>query len=250
MLPSELVHKRMGHKELDFSRRADLHELMDEPCDREVLRACLRDLARVNQWFLGYRPVLDWLKGMSRASRNGPLRILDVGCGYGDGLRRIENWAREFGVAVKLTGLDLNPDAVAIAVEATLPGSAIQWLATDVFEHKMAEPAHLVVSSLFTHHLPDGDVVRFVRWMEAHAELGWFVNDLSRAPIPYHLFRWFSRAARLHPFVQHDGPVSFLRAFVADDWRRLCSLAGLGDDQIEILHYKPARLCVSRRKSR
>ena len=40
----------------DFSRRAQLTELMDEPCSREQLRACLRDLARVNRWFMGYRP--------------------------------------------------------------------------------------------------------------------------------------------------------------------------------------------------
>jgi hypothetical protein len=103
---------------------------------------------------------------------------------------------------------------------------------------------------LFAHHLSDEDVVRFVRWMEMNAELGWFINDLSRAPIPYHLFRWFSKAAGLHPFVQHDGPVSFLRAFVPDDWRRLCAAAGLKRDAIEIVSYKPARLCVSRRNGR
>ena len=214
------------------------------------MRETLRDLARVNRWFLGYRPVLEWLRRISRGRTNEPLRILDVGCGYGDGLRRIERWAREFGVAVDLTGLDLNPDTVAIAAEATLPDSAIHWVADDVFEHRMREPAHLIVSSLFTHHLPDGEVVRFVQWMETYAELGWFVNDLSRAPVPYHLFRWFSKAAGLHPYVQHDGPVSFLRAFVAEDWRRLCAAAGLRHDQVEVMNYKPARLCVSRRKLR
>ena len=114
----------------------------------------------------------------------------------------------------------------------------------------MSRPAHLIVSSLFTHHLLDDDVVRFVQWMEQNAQFGWFINDLSRAPIPFCLFHWFSRAAGLHPFVQHDGPVSFLRSFVADDWLRLCSKAGLSSGQFEILRYRPARLCVSRRKPR
>ena len=225
-----------------------MRELMDEPCSREVMRENLRDLARLNRWFLGYRPVLGWLNAMLSSARKEPLRILDVGCGYGDGLRRIERWAQECGVAVQLTGIDLNSDAVAIAAEATAAGSKIQWVASDVFAHKMPEPAHLIVSSLFTHHLPDADVVRFVHWMEAHAVLGWFVNDLSRAPIPFHLLRWFSKAAGLHPHVQYDGPVSFLRSFVAEDWRRLCSAAGLRQDEIELQNYRPARLCVSRRK--
>ena len=223
---------------------------MDEPCSRDVLRACLRDLARVNRWFLACRPLLDWLEETAWPARNGPLRILDVGCGYGDGLRRIEQWARERGVAIELTGLDLNPDAIAIASEASRPESTIQWVAANVFDFQMSCPAHLIVSSLFTHHLPDEDVVRFLDWMERNAQLGWFVNDLSRAPVPYHLFRWFSKAAGLHPFVQHDGPVSFLRAFVPEDWTRLCTRAGLSRNEFQILGYKPARLCVSRRKLR
>ena len=108
MLPSKLSHITLMRDGIDFSRRAALQELMDEPCSRDVLRACLRDLARVNRWFLAYRPVLDWLGKSAFPARNGPLRILDVGCGYGDGLRRIEQWAHERGVAVELTGLDLN----------------------------------------------------------------------------------------------------------------------------------------------
>jgi SAM-dependent methyltransferase len=221
---------------------------MDEPCSRDVMRACLRDLARVNRWFLAYRPLLAWLEGICPSIRTEPIRMLDVGCGYGDTLRRIERWAWDHGVAVELTGLDLNPDSIAIAAEASAADSRIRWVATDVFACRMPAPPHLVFSSLFTHHLSDGDVVRFIRWMEENAETGWFINDLSRAAVPYHLFRTFSRVARLHRFVQNDGPVSIARAFVPDDWRRLCAAAGLGDREIEIRGHAPARLCVSRRK--
>ena len=49
---------------MDFQHRAQLSELMDEPCSREELRACLQDLARVNRWFLAYRPVLRWLDSL------------------------------------------------------------------------------------------------------------------------------------------------------------------------------------------
>ena len=239
----------MPHDGLDFSRRAQLSELMDEPCSREVIEACLRDLARVNRWFGAYRPLLRWLDEMRPQTGSEPLRILDVGCGYGDGLRRIERWASERGVAVELTGIDLNPDSIAIAAKSQSE-SRIRWVAGDVFAYRAPRPAHLIVSSLFTHHLGDSDVVRFVRWMEQNAEMGWFINDLSRAAVPYHLFRWFARLAGLHPFVQHDGPVSIARAFVPEEWRQLCARAGLTQGEFEVLSYKPARLCVSRRKPR
>lgn len=225
---------------------------MDEPCTRDQLRACLRDIARTTRWTFAYRPVLRWLDIFrdSQPVPAEPLRILDVACGYGDVLRRIEQWARARRIAVELTGLDLNPDAVAIAAQASPSTSRIQWVCADVFRYEPPQPIHLVVSSLFTHHLAEDEIVRFLLWMEQHAEFGWFINDLSRAAIPYHFFRVFAKLARLHPLVQHDGPVSIARSFVPDDWRRMYAATGLEDGGILIQSFKPARLCVVRRKPR
>src|SRR6266568_4537363 len=233
---------------IDFSRRAQLTERMDEPCSREELRDCLRDIAKLNRWFLAYRPLLAWLDSLELGRNSSPIRVLDVGCGYGDGLRRIERWATGRGIAVELTGLDMNPDAVAIAEEATPAQSCIQWICTNVFSYRGKKPIDVVVSSLFTHHLSDEDILRFLRWMEERAEMGWFINDLSRNAIPYHLLKAFSKVAGLHPFVQNDGPVSIARSFVREDWRRMCSEAGLSNNQVLIKGFTPARLCVERRK--
>jgi SAM-dependent methyltransferase len=233
---------------LDFTHRAQLKEIIDEPCSREELRPCLRDVARLNRWFFGYRPTLEWLESIVPMARVRPIRILDVGCGYGDGLRRIERWAQARGFAIELTGIDINPDAIAIASEATPAASLIHWIAADVFEFASAEPFDLVISALFTHHLGEDGIHRFLLWMEQQTALGWFINDLSRAAAPYHLLRMFSKLARLHPFVQHDGPVSFARAFVRQDWLRMCAAAGLNDHAVSIKAFRPARLCVAREK--
>lgn len=233
---------------VDFSRRADLSELMDEPCTRDVLRACLRDLARVNRWFLGYRPTLNWLDSLALTKNGQPLHILDVGCGYGDSLRRIERWALDRGRPVQLTGCDLNLETIAIAAEATPGTSRIRWIAADVFALRLEQPVDVVLSSLFTHHLTEPEIVRFITWMESTAHVGWFINDLSRASVPYSLFRLFSKVANLHPFVQHDGPVSIARAFIEDDWIRMCAASGLSTSDICIQSFTPARLCVGRRK--
>jgi SAM-dependent methyltransferase len=232
----------------DFSRRAQLTELMDEPCSRDELRACLHDVTRLNQWFRAWPPLFRWLESFGLRDISQPLRILDVGCGNGDALRRIEHWAERRNLAVELTGIDINPDAVAVAAELT-PSGRIGWSASDVFAYAPERPVHLIFSTIFTHHLTDTDLVRFLRWMEQHAELGWFINDLSRASIPYHLLHLFAKFTRLHPFVQHDGPVSIARAFVTEDWQRLCAAAGLGAVGVSIRPSFPARLCVARRKS-
>ena len=233
-----------------FSRRAQLTELMDEPCSRETLRACLRDIARTNRWTLAHRPLLNWLDSIveSTPALTEPMRILDAGSGYGDSLRRIEQWARDRRIAVELTGLDLNLDATAIAAAATLPSSRIRWVTGDILTYAPARQPHLVMSSLFTHHLSETQIVQFIRWMEKHAQMGWFINDLSRAPIPYYIFRAFSKLMRLHPFVQNDGPASIARAFVRPEWEQMCAAAGLDTSEFRVESFKPARLCVARRK--
>jgi SAM-dependent methyltransferase len=239
----------MRHNAPDFRRRAELIERMDEPCSRDTLRACLRDIARTNRWTFAYRPLLNWLNEVTASlpRRDEPLRILDVGCGYGDGLRRIERWAKARRVTVELTGLDLNPDATAIAAEATSASSKIQWVTSDILAYTPLQAPDLVISSLFAHHLTENQIVQFLRWMEAHAGIGWFINDLSRAPVPYYVFRAFAKLVRLHPFVQYDGPVSIARSFILSEWQAMCAVAGLGEESVEIRAFRPARLCVARR---
>lgn len=233
----------------DFSRRASTPELMDtEECGFETFRGCLVDLATVNRLSLAYRPTLSFLEGLRRSARlprARPLAILDVGSGYGDMLRKIDRWAERRDVAVDLTGVDLNPWSARAAREATPAGRPIRWVTADLFDHRQPD-VDVVVSSLFAHHLDDGVLTRFLAHMEATARLGWFVNDLHRHPLPYYFFRGFSRLMRWHRFVQHDGPVSISRGFVADDWRRLLTEASIPPAAAEIAWLFPFRLCVSR----
>ena len=67
----------MPSDSLDFSQRANLTELMDEPCSRDVLRACLRDIARTNRWTFAYRPLFRWLDEVAGtfAALDVPVRI-------------------------------------------------------------------------------------------------------------------------------------------------------------------------------
>ena len=147
---------------------ADMPELMDGPCTPQELRRCLHDLARVNRVLFGYRPILNWLAGLDlpcegEAAQIQPVRILDIGCGFGDTLRHIETWAAHHHIPVELTGLDLNPDTIDIARHATAPHSQIRWVAADVFTYQPPQRQHLIVSSLMTHHLDDAQIVAFLQ---------------------------------------------------------------------------------------
>lgn len=233
---------------LTFDSRLDQDELMDvETVSFEELRACLVDLTRVNQLTLAYRPTLAFFERLLPRIRalGRPLEVVDVGSGYGDMLRAIHAWARTRNVAVSLTGVDMNPWSAKAAREAT-PSlePPIEWVTADAFAYHPPRGIDVVVSSLFTHHLRDHEVVRFLRWMETTSTTGWFVNDLHRHPIPYYFFRAFAKLARYHRFVQHDGPVSIARAFSPADWRRLAQEAGIEQNHVKIAWRVPFRLTV------
>ncbi len=111
-----------------------------------------------------------------------------------------------------------------------------------------ADPVDVVLSSLFTHHLEEAEIVRFLTWSEAVAQCGWFVNDLCREVVPYKLFGVLAKAMRWHRFVQHDGPVSFRRSFREDDWVRMLSEAQIPLRDVRLARWAPGRLCVGRLK--
>ncbi len=234
----------------DFSRRTLDPELMDtEACGPDEFRACLVDLAKVNRLTLAYRPTLGFLARATR-DRPGPLRVVDIGGGYGDMLRVIDRWAARRRLDLRLTSVDLNPFArsagEAASRQARTHGRPIEWVTADLFDYRPEHPPDLVISSLFAHHLDDAGVVRFVAWMERTARRGWFVNDLHRHPLPYHVFAAASRLMRWHRFVQHDGPVSIARAFIRADWQRLLRDAGLPPGAASLTWRLPFRLCVTR----
>lgn len=218
--------------------RAATPEWMDgDDVAPDVFAAVMHDLARVNTVTLARPPTLAWLAKASKGL--GSFSVLDVGFGDGDMLRAV---ARRFGDRAVLTGIDINPRSAPAARAATPAGMAIDYRTGDAFA--LPERFDFIISSLTTHHMDDAGVIAFLRWMEASAVRGWFVNDLHRHWLAWRGFQALAWAARWHPFVRHDGAVSVTRSFRRPDWDRLLGAAGITAARTE---WKlPFRLCVGR----
>ena len=214
-----------------------------------VLASVLADLAVVNTVTLARLPTIAFMRRISRGLPPGtPLRVLDVGYGEGDMLRRIHRWGARAGVPLDLAGVDLDPASAPAAQAATPPAWDNQYRTGDVFD--LPPGGHdVVLSSLFTHHLPDAQIVDFLVWMERRAARGWFINDLHRHVLAYEGFRVMSAAAGWHPMVRHDGAISVARSFRRRDWETLLRRAGLAG-VAQVRWHMPFRLCVSRIKER
>ncbi|MBR0655766.1 methyltransferase domain-containing protein [Plastoroseomonas arctica] len=205
--------------------RSDETEWMDDATQTEAaFRSALRDLEFLNRISFGYRPTLHFLDRLVARTGAKSLSVLDVGAGGGDMLRRIHRWGGDRGIAVALTGLDRSPAALLAARDAGTPGA---WISADLFDLPADARYDVVISALFTHHLPDAELVRFLGWMAQHAAHGWMINDLHRHPVPW-LGLWCgTRLLRLDPMVVHDSTISVARAFTRRDWQRVTAEAGV-----------------------
>ncbi len=237
----------------DFSKRDTTPELMDtEAADYESFRQCLVELTQANALSLAYRPTIAFFARLAREGRfpkNRPLIVVDAGSGYGDMARKLDQWAARRGLAMAITGVDMNPWAARAASEVTMPGRPLRWVTANLFDFEAPGGADVAICSLFTHHLPDAALVRFLTWMESTARIGWFINDLERHPLPYRFLKFAFWATRRHRFMRHDGPVSVASSFTKKDWVRYLAEAGLPAGAARIESWFPFRLCVSRVKA-
>jgi len=231
-------------------RRSTQSEMMDDPTiDFVCFSDCLRDLAIVNRLSLGYRPTLAWFKRQLRKRESiQHLSIFDVGSGGGDMLRQIARMVQRPGHSVSLTGIDLNPWSKRYAEQVTSPDLGIQFETSDIFNFAPDRKADFVISSLFTHHLNDDQLVDFLRWMEHHTTQGWFINDLHRHPLAYFLIKYGALLLGFHIMVRHDGPISVARAFTKTDWIGYLKAAAIPMDQVKIRWFFPFRYGVERHK--
>ena len=225
-----------------LAERLEAEELMDDPAlPAETYHAVLADLAKVNRTTFAYRPTLGFLE--HAVGRSSGFRLLDVGFGDGDMLRRIAQWAAARGIAAELTGIDLNPRSKAAAEAEESPGAPIRYLSGDYAE-LAGGGWDVVISSLVAHHMTRVELVAFLRFMEREARVGWFVNDLHRHGLSYLGFPLLARTMGWHPIVRRDGRTSIARSYRPAEWRPMLTDAGV--EGATVRRRFPFRLCVAK----
>ena len=224
---------------MSLAIRSQADELMDaDDLDAATSADVVGDLATVNTVTMARRPTLDFL-ARATAGRTR-FRLLDVGFGDGDMLRRIARWAEANGIEAELVGVDLNPRS---EQAARAHGGDIRYVTGD-YADLAQEPWDVIVSSLVAHHMTHDQLVAFLRFMEAHASAGWFVNDLHRHGFAHWGFPVLATLARWHPIVRHDGTLSIARSYRPDEWPPLLAEADI--TQAKVRRVFPFRLCVER----
>lgn len=215
-------------------RRAEgAQERMDDPhVDLAALESALAHVAAVNRW-LGARRAL--LRHLPWALPDGRWRVLDVGTGAADLPLALAAWARRAGHPVHITAVEPHTATLAVARRRTEHASVIRLVRADGLELPFASGTFdLALLSMTLHHMNGPALVGILAELRRVARGGRvLVCELERSLPNYWGARLLAATIwRFNKVTRHDGPLSVLRSFTADELRRLARQAGLRNPQV------------------
>lgn len=213
-----------------FAHRSNEEEIMDDlTSSGAVIDQTLQELDEINRKLGGNSVTIDGLKKL--LLKNPPLRkltIADIGCGGGDILIEIAKWAEKRRLNIDLIGIDANPHIIEFARKNAAAFPQIQFAVHNVFSNEFQEQTFdIIISSLFTHHFKDEELISLFRSLKKQARFGVIINDLHRHWLAYYSIKIIVKLLSKSPMVQHDGPVSVLRAFKRKELQYILKRAGI-----------------------
>lgn len=209
-------------------------ELLDEDAlPFEAIRRNMQELEIINKWLGGHRITLKGFAALlAHAPRNRPLRICEIGCGGGDNLAAISRKARQQGIDVHCTGIDINESCIVVASHHPQLKYNSSWMVSDYREVAFATPPDIIFCSLFCHHFTEASLIAQLQWMQQNSTTGFFINDLHRHPLAYYSIKYLTQLFSKSYLVKNDAPLSVARGFTAKEWKQLFAQAHIAQYQL------------------
>lgn len=194
--------RRRGVEYLDDPRAASAADVLAE----------LRDVSRANALFGGTRAVVSEVL-VACASGTRVRTLLDVGTGIGDIPRAARAAALARGVSLEVMGVELSEPAARVAREVT--GAAV---VADAFHLPFANGSiDIVTCSQVLHHFDAATGATLLRELDRVARVRVIVSEIRRSWAAAAGVWLASFPLGFHTTSRHDGVLSVLRGFTADE---------------------------------
>jgi 2-polyprenyl-3-methyl-5-hydroxy-6-metoxy-1,4-benzoquinol methylase len=205
---------------VDTTKRSTAPEMMDDfQMEGEILRDALDKIASINQLLGGNKVTLDGVKSLiSTQPKQQMVHITDIGCGNGDMLRALADYAVRNDLQFVLIGIDANQFTVQHAESLSSAYPNISYQCENIFDvQSRLESCDIVLCTLTLHHFTDQEIIGLLQRFKLAASLGFVINDLQRSAVAYYLFQALCFIFRLNYMSREDGLVSILRGFKRED---------------------------------
>ena len=216
-----------------FSNRSYESELLDAPdIAAELLFQNLKELDFINKTLGGHAVSLAGIKKLI-TNKNKLYHIVDIGCGGGDAMKSIADWAKQNNYQVKLTGVDFNGDAIDYVNKNCKNYLEINGVKSDYREFlKSNDTIDIIHCSLFCHHIKDEKLIELFMFLKQYAKTGFVINDLHRHWFAYYSIKFLTRLLNGSALVRNDAPLSVLRGFKNEELQILLDQAHVKNTRV------------------
>jgi hypothetical protein len=201
-------------------------ELLDDRhADPALVRAELRDIARLNALFGGTRAVVRALEEVFATAGTRATRwtLLDVGTGAGDIPRAARQAARRYGIELVLLGVERIPTAARVATAA-----GIATILADGGALPLApRSVDIVIASQVLHHLPRDVCVRWIAALDRIARRAVVLADLRRSRLAMAGVWAVSFPLALQGATRRDAVLSLRRGYTRAEFDSMLRDAGV-----------------------
>lgn len=218
--------------------RIDTGDYTPEEYDR-----FLKEIGFINRFIGDFRALGKTLLCEIERQDLNEFSVLDVGAGSGEILREIAKSARRKKRETKLFGLELNARSAEAILEESKNFAEIKSVQANAlclpFDDQTFDYA---ISSLFTHHLTDEQIIKTLQEMKRVVRRKIFVIDLHRHKGAYFSYKLFCAVFQISPLVREDGSLSILRSFKPNELEVLAQKAGF--EKFSVKRIAPFRLVL------
>lgn len=199
---------------VDTSKRSNAPEMMDDfAMEGEILRDALDKIASINKMLGGNSVTIEGVqKLLNDVDVKKTIRIIDIGCGNGDMLRTLADYAKKRKLNFELIGIDANQFTINHAMQLSTSYLNVSYKCEDIFKDQIAS-CDIILCTLTLHHFKDEEIIALLNQFKSAANLGIVVNDLERSALAYYLFTGLCFVFGLNHMSKQDGLVSILRGF-------------------------------------
>lgn len=220
-----------------FSKRSDKKELLDNlNLSDFALIKNLNELDVYNHYLGGINTLINALNEIYRKRGdkfNNKIIIADLGCGSGELLRVMADWAKTKNVELELIGIDANCHVILHAINKSQQYPTISYQVIDIFSPEFAAMQFDIVTiNSVTHHFTDAALVDLFKSLSKQTNLAIIVNDLQRHWFSYYFIKYITMLPQFSYLVKHDAPLSVLRAFTKHELEIILKQADISDYEL------------------
>lgn len=207
-----------------FKYRSDKKELLDgDHIPDKDLFLNLKELDTINHLLGGYNITFSALSEVIKPGQS--YTLVDIGCGGGDTLKRINQWRLKQHYDLKLIGVDIKEVCIAYSKQNNAH-NGIQFICDD-YRNSFKHISHIDIlhACLFCHHLSEEQLIELIQFTLNNKSV-LVINDLERNPIAYYAIKWLTKLFSKSYLVKNDAALSVLRGFKKTEWLAILKKAG------------------------